>query len=122
MTGRSSTAPRSRARDDFPDPAGPTIMILRIATSCRSKWPHPLHEAGKHLAGIAQHGRVVVGDAWDVGDYVLDAGVEQALDAFADLVHPADQELVAELLQAPRLPVRFDRGVSVRAIFQQQHV
>src|SRR5215217_8922657 len=83
---------------------------------------HPLDEAGKYLAGVPQHWRMVVGDARDVDDHILDADVDQALDAFADLVHPADQELVAELLEAPRLAVRFDRGISIRAIFQEQHV
>src|SRR5215212_4296589 len=69
----------------------------------RSKRLPSLHEAGKHLAGEAQHWRVVVGDARDVDDHILDAHVDQALDAFVDLVHPADQELAAKLLEAPPL-------------------
>jgi hypothetical protein len=82
-----------------------------------SEQRHPLPETRKHLAGVAQHRRVVIGDARDVDDHILDTDVEQVLDALADLVHPADQELVAEALEAPPLPVRLDRGVPIRAIF-----
>jgi hypothetical protein len=44
---------------------------------------------------------VVVGDARSVDDHGIDAGVGQVLDALTGLIHPADQELLAEALGVP---------------------
>ena len=39
----------------------------------QTRMRHRLHELRKHLTRVAQHSRVIVGDAGDVGDHILDA-------------------------------------------------